>query len=88
VVEVWRGTLQSSACSWGRRRRRRRTRPADIKSNNPHLPGGEKDFGEVGGWHSCQTFVLCFSGFFLCPGTPLTWPPLKNKNSVLKPGNQ
>jgi hypothetical protein len=26
----------------GRRRRRRRRRRADIKSNNPHLTGGEK----------------------------------------------
>ena len=68
AVEVWWGTLRSSACSsWGptievRRRRKRRSRrreagggrqeagggrreageTADIKSNNPHLTGGEK----------------------------------------------
>jgi len=27
---------------WRRRRRRRRRRPTDIKSNNPHLTGGEQ----------------------------------------------
>ena len=46
--EVRRGSLRSRAGRWGLARRRkkegdgRRSRASDIKSNNPHLAGGEK----------------------------------------------
>ena len=40
AVEVRRGTLRSSACSWGPAEGGGGT--ADIKSNNPHLTGGEQ----------------------------------------------
>ena len=55
VVEVRQGTLWIAGRSWTRRtrrgrggageaegRRRGRTQATDIKSNNPHLAGGEK----------------------------------------------
>ena len=42
VVEVLRGTLRSSACSWGPAEEAGEEAEADIKSNNPHLTGGEQ----------------------------------------------
>ena len=53
VVEVWRGILRSRACSWdpaeeGGRGGGGRGGPDDIKSNNPHLTGGEQYPGCIG----------------------------------------
>ena len=53
VVEVWRRILRSRACSWGPaeeggRGGGGRGGPDDIKSNNPHLTGGEQYPGCIG----------------------------------------
>ena len=53
--EVRRRSLRSRAGRWGparrrRRRRRRRSCAPDIKSNNPHLAGGEKNMAST--WYA------------------------------------
>ena len=62
AVWVRRGTLRSSACSWGPAEEKEKEEleevgAADIKSNNPHLTGGEegKDV-----WHLLSTSMRGF----------------------------
>ena len=64
-VEVWRCPLQSGAPCWSlakmtakrkeRRRKEKGRRTAHIKSNNPHLTGGEKSSFQNSWWLEKQT---------------------------------